>query len=444
MARQANASLSGVGIWNQFRLAMSRLLGAPPSEMGWEGAPSASPTQLIQAAFDSLFRELSPESIQLLIEEFDSGRLFLWHSEPKGLPLSVACKEFAGARDHSTAHAYLQFLPGGDWILEPGNSKNPLVKFNLDGKRQSIRTAIPEALFAAFAPHERVVSIRMDLGEEWQGRFLICDPSRSASNRSIHKTLRRFSKEAAGPIHRAQYGLRACREAAAEERSRLARELHDGAIQSILGAELQLESLKHRLGAMPDAQRSVVEVQNILRREAAELRRLVNDTREKALGPERLLKFLSGLLERFQRDTGIVTRFFADIHKDPMPPRICHEIARIAEEGVTNARKHSKASTLTVRVGSAGNYWLLVIVDDGVGFDFRGAWSLERLVATELGPRVIKERVQALNGNLRIESTPSGARIEISIPKSGMSMNPFHQTNTIKPRHHESYSSSNR
>jgi signal transduction histidine kinase len=241
--------------------------------------------------------------------------------------------------------------------------------------------------------------------------------------------LAQLSEQAAGTIHRAHYCLRACRETAAEERSRLARELHDGAIQSILGAELRLEGLKGRLDSMPDVRKDVDEVQGILRREATELRNLVNDSRRRALRPERLLEFLSDLLERFQRDTGVVTRFFADLHNDRIPPRVCHEIARMAEEGITNAHKHSRASALTVRVGSVGSNWLLVIVDDGVGFEFRGTWSLEKLLTSGLGPRVIKERVQALKGNLMIESTPTGARIEVSIPKSGRLMSPLRLTN---------------
>jgi signal transduction histidine kinase len=254
-------------------------------------------------------------------------------------------------------------------------------------------------------------------------------------------SIRRFAGTSARSIHAAHLCLRACRETAAEERARLARELHDGTIQSMLGVDLRLESLKRRLDT--DLQKDLGEVQGILRREAAELRNMVNDSRRRALRPERLLEFLSDLLERFQRDTGMVTRFFADLDNEPMPPRICHEIARIAEEGINNAYKHSKATTFTVRVGSFDGNWMLVMVDDGVGFDFQGIWPLEKLIASGVGPRVIKERVLSLNANLMIESSPTGARIEISIPKSKM-MNPFQTLTLSKQRHDESYSSSNR
>jgi signal transduction histidine kinase len=442
MLALSKASLTSVSFSTTLSLALRNAFGwrFPESEAKPERIPSGSPIQLIQSTFNQAFRLLSPRLIQLLVEETNSGRMFLWHSESKGGSSSVVnSEEF----DHSTADAYLQSMPGGDWILQQHNARQPLVKFNSQGKKQTLKTGIPSVLLESFAAYTTVLSVHVDLGDEWQGRFVVCDPSAGGSTYSALAALKRLAQTAGRPIHRAHYCLRLCRETAAEERSRLARELHDGAIQSILGVELRLESLKRRLDTMPELQTDVGEVQGILRREATELRNLVNDSRRRALRPERLLEFLSDLLERFQRDTGVVTRFFADLQNERMPPRICHEIARMAEEGITNAHRHSKASTLTVRVGSVGNNWVLVIVDDGVGFEFRGIWALEKLVSSGLGPRVIKERVLALQGNLMIESTPNGARIEISIPKSGWMMNPFHLTTSTKLRHDESYSSSN-
>src|SRR5439155_1452247 len=69
--------------------------------------------------------------------------------------------------------------------------------------------------------------------------------------------------------------------------------------------------------------------------------------------------------------------------------------------------------------------WVLVMVDDGIGFEFHGVWSLEQLMTSGQGPRVMNERVESLRGNLMIESTPTGARIEISIPNHSKWMSPF-------------------
>jgi signal transduction histidine kinase len=431
-----------MNLTSQIKKAVGKALGisAPEPSQELERILSGSPAQIIQAIFDEAYHLLSPRLIQLLVEESNSGRMFLWHSELRREGYStVNSDEF----DLSTADAYLQLMPTGDWILQVQDALAPMVIFEPGGKRIGSRPGIPEVLHESFGAYVTVVSVGINLGDEWRGRFVICDPAVDKSPRANLDALRQFSNATRSSIHTAHLCLRACREAAAEERSRLARELHDGTIQSMLGAELRLEGLKRRLDQMPEMQQDVDEIQGILRREAGDLRNMVNDSRRRALRPERLTEFLSDLLERFQRETGVVTRFFADLHNEPMPPRICHEIARLAEEGLINAQKHSRASALTIRVGSIGGNWVVVIVDDGVGFDFRGTWSLEQLVTARLGPRVIKERVLSLDGNLIIESTPTGARIEISIPQSGKLLDPFRTSSLRKSREDEPYSSSN-
>jgi signal transduction histidine kinase len=434
-----NGTLTPVKTPSKFMTAVCQALGIA------QGAPDLSPilsgssAQIIQSIFNSLFELLSPRLIQLVVEESNSGRTFLWQSELQKEGYSVVnSEEF----DHSTADPYFQVIPNGDWILQIHDQRKPLRIYRAGSMKHT--SEIPDALVEFFRSYTVVMSVVISLGDEWQGRFVVCDPSADKPVSTKLAALRQFCQTTAPSIHAAHLCLRACRETAAEERSRLARELHDGPIQSLLGVELRLESLKRNLMPLPEIHRDVSEVQGILRREATELRKMVNETRRRALSPERLLEFLSDLLERFQRDTGVVTRFFADLQNEPMPSRVCHEIARMAEEGITNARKYAKASTFTVRVGSVGDNWLLVMVDDGIGFDFRGTWSLEKLTTAGLGPRVIKERVRALDGNLMIESTPTGARIEISIPKSNGMVVPFRSTNSSKSRHDESYSHTTR
>jgi signal transduction histidine kinase len=429
--------LNPMNLPHQIRRVVRKALGMTSANTDESGRiQSGSPSQIIQTTFDQIYELVSPRLILLLVEETNSGRMFLWHSELRKEGYSVVnSEEF----DHSTADEYLQLMPPDNWILRIQASQ--MVSFDAEGRKLG-RARMPEVLQKSFGNHGVVMSVLADLGDEWRGRYVICDPSTDRSTRATMDSIRRFATRTSRSIHAAHLCLRACRETAAEERARLARELHDGTIQSMLGVELRLESLKRRLDS--ESQKDLGEVQGILRREAAELRNMVNDSRRRALRPERLREFLSDLLERFQRDTGVVTRFFSDLQNDPMPPRICHEIARMTEEGVTNAYKHSKASTFTVRVGSVEDNWVLVMVDDGVGFDFQGTWPLDRLVTSGVGPRVIKERVLSLNGNLMIESTPTGARIEISIPKSNRLMNPFQTLSLAKSRHDEFYSSSNR
>src|SRR5262249_18031340 len=155
---------------------------------------------------------------------------------------------------------------------------------------------VPGMILKFFSSNQTVMSVHVDLGGEWRGRFLICDPSFEGSPRATFNPIRRFAQTTARSIHFPPLCFRACPGTAAEEPARLARELHDGTIQSLLGVELRLESLKHRLD--PAVQRDLREVQEILRREASELRNMVNDSRRRALRPERLLEFVSDRLER--------------------------------------------------------------------------------------------------------------------------------------------------
>jgi signal transduction histidine kinase len=431
--------LNPVNLPYQIKMVVRKALGmtdSGPRPEYWR-LHSGSPSHIIQSTFDQIFELISPKLVLLLVEELNSGRMFLWNGDRRKDGYSVVnSEEF----DHSTADEYLQLLPPEDWILNIRDIYDPLVSFDSYGRKLR-RSKMPDTLLKSFGSYGMIMSVLIDLGDEWRGRYVVCDPTIDRSARATLDSIRRLSRTTSRSVHAAHICLRACRETAAEERARLARELHDGTIQSMLGVDLRLESLKRRINE--DLQKDVGEVQGILRREAAELRNMVNDSRRRALRPERLLEFLSDLLERFQRDTGLVTRFFADLDKDPMPPRICHEIARMAEEGINNTYKHSKASTFTVRVGSFEGNWMLVMVDDGVGFDFHGTWSLEQLVAAGVGPRVIKERVLSMNGNLMIESTPTGSRIEITIPKAS-NMNPFQTLTLSKQRENESYSSPNR
>jgi signal transduction histidine kinase len=375
--------------------------------------PSGTPAQIIQSVVEQTFNRFRPKHIQLLVEEVSSGRAFLWHAEEKkDSTLVVHSEEF----DQASADPYWRVMPAGDWMLSHAGDHVSLRTVTVSGRIRTRRN-VPAALADFFDAYSTVVAAAVAMSDEWKGWVIICDPSIQGSGRLVLEALREFSNGVARSIHTAQLCLRACRATAANERARLARELHDGVVQSLLGVDLRLEGLK-RQTKLPATSSEIVELQVILRGEAKGLRELVSESRRGALRPERLLEYLSDRLERLQRDSGFMTRFFADLDNEAMPPRVCHEIARITEEAIVNAKRHSRGSMLVVRVGCVAGNWTLVIIDDGVGFDFRGVWSLEQLTSSGLGPRVIKERVRSLGAGLLIESTSTGARIEISIPKN--------------------------
>ena len=205
--------------------------------------------------------------------------------------------------------------------------------------------------------------------------------------------------------------------AKAMDRALVARELHDGAIQSLIGMEVQVAVLRRQAEASPAMSDELGRIQQLLRQEVLNLRELMRQMKPLDLDPRRLLDFLAESVDKFRRETGISASFVSDLREVALSPRICTELARIAQEALVNVRKHSGASNVIVRLAMENGSGRLVVDDDGRGFDFSGRLAQIELDAARKGPVIIKERVRAIGGQLCIESEPGkGARLEITLP----------------------------
>jgi len=206
-------------------------------------------------------------------------------------------------------------------------------------------------------------------------------------------------------------------QAKAMDRALVARELHDGAIQSLIGLEVQVDVLRRQAVETPGMSEELGRIQQMLRQEVLNLRELMRQMRPLDLDPRQLLDFLAESVDKFRRETGIGASFVSDLRAIDLPPRICTELARIAQEALVNIRKHSGASHVVLRLSEEKGEGRLVVDDDGRGFDFSGRLSQAELDAARKGPVIIKERVRSIGGRLAIESTPGrGARLEITFP----------------------------
>ena len=209
------------------------------------------------------------------------------------------------------------------------------------------------------------------------------------------------------------------RRAGALERARFARELHDGAVQSLISVEMQVDVLRRQSSSDPArTPQELGRIQGLLREEVLKLRELMQQMKSLDVDAKRLLRLLADTVERFQRETGISARFVSEVEEVDMPQGVCRELARIVQEGLVNVRKHSGARQVLVRLGVIDSHWQVVIEDDGSGFPFSGRLTQAELDSMGKGPVVIKERVHLIAGELTIESNPGrGSRLEISFPQ---------------------------
>jgi signal transduction histidine kinase len=292
------------------------------------------------------------------------------------------------------------------------------VMLDRDGSRlRDVSTEFLEKL-ALVERFDVMVSVALLFGSEWSGRVFLFDPAMMGNPEEELRFLQEFAQQVAPAIYNV-YLMRRLRErAGALERSRFARELHDGAIQSLIAVEMQLDVLRRQSGTQaPVVNSELGRIQKLLREEVLKLRELMQAMKSFEVDADRLLGFISDTVERFRRETGIAAEFVSEVERVDMAQKGCRELARIVQESLVNVRKHSGAHNVLVRLAQRAGNLQLTVEDDGKGFSFSGRLGGVELETSGKGPAVIRERVRLLAGELAIESTPGhGARLEVRIP----------------------------
>ena len=219
-------------------------------------------------------------------------------------------------------------------------------------------------------------------------------------------------------VERARLFEKSARLGAVEERNRLAREIHDTLAQNLTATGLQIESAEALLeaGADPEmARASLSRALSLTRSNLDEARRSVLDLRAAPLEDRPLPEALKDLTDRWERETGISTRFRSVNGSRPLPPGVEAALYRVCGEALANVARHAGAGHVTVRLVSTPESVGLLVEDDGRGFDPSG------VPEDRHGILGMKERVAVLGGALRVESRPGGGtRVEAAIPLEGV------------------------
>ena len=206
---------------------------------------------------------------------------------------------------------------------------------------------------------------------------------------------------------------------ALSERLRLARELHDGLLQSLTGASLQLEATLRLMETDPSAARKQLrEIQELIIERQRELRAWIESVRHPDAVPANPRAELATVLETLCRR---VSRWgprveFVGHESAAIPAFLGDHVYRLVEEGLSNVTRHAHARFARVDVRRSANSVRVLIADDGCGFPFRGRYDLLALNVRGIGPASMKERVDSLSGTLTLSSTLSGSTLEIHLP----------------------------
>ncbi|MDW4547923.1 cache domain-containing protein [Defluviimonas sp. D31] len=201
-----------------------------------------------------------------------------------------------------------------------------------------------------------------------------------------------------------------------EERGRVARELHDSISQLLVGVRYALELARRRL-SLGDARAAESLSTGIehLSGAIAEVRRISRDLRPGVLDDLGLGPALQVLMEEFGKRTGIATEFETVVFRNRLDQDAKIALYRIAQEALTNVEKHAGATKVKLVVRGHKRGAMMRIEDNG-----RGMASVREDEAGGLGLRNMAERMEQLDGTLRILSSRGGTVIEAQVPLSHM------------------------
>jgi signal transduction histidine kinase len=319
------------------------------------------------------------------------------------------------------AKTYLEDFPGEAFYATSEGERWSVIALDREGNQLPTPSSEPLVRLKERQSFRSLIAISFVFGGEWRGRVLVFDPIwRGESQEELRFLLDLFHQ--VGPAVYNVYLLhRLRRRAGAAERARFARELHDGAVQSLIAVEMQVDVLRRQAETSPAVVGGELgRIQGLLREEVLKLRELMQQMKSIDVDARRFLNLVNDAVERFERETGISARFVTDITKLEMPDKVCRELLRIVQEGLVNVRKHSQARHALVRLSSNAEGWSLTLEDDGKGFSFSGRLAQDELDQIGKGPMIIKERVRLIAAALTVESNPGlGTRLEVRVPKGG-------------------------
>ncbi len=225
--------------------------------------------------------------------------------------------------------------------------------------------------------------------------------------------LRKKAELDAAIIREQKLGLNAVIEAQEAERRRIAKDLHDGIAQELVGLKLGFDALGRRVGKIaPGEKDNLAELNAQLDASCSEVRNIAHVMSPPVLEQHGLAPSLELLLQHTMAHAGLQ----AKLNAHDLPPRLDQKVEvglyRITQELLNNIIKHAKAAQVIIELYTSGSEVMLRVEDDGVGYNFEEARE-----KGSMGILNILSRASALGGNFETKSkAPHGTMALVRVP----------------------------
>ncbi len=206
--------------------------------------------------------------------------------------------------------------------------------------------------------------------------------------------------------------------AQAEERKRLARALHDGPIQSLANIFWEVGLCENLAGTDPGrAKAELGKLKQLVRNTMLELRQAAADLRRTEEESADFMARLRGYLAALPEAPPVC--LVVSGAERSLSPAVAHHCLAIVQEGLANSRRHAAAARVLLRIKWTARKIILLLWDDGIGFDYTGAMARDAAEG-HFGLLGIGERVEEMAGKYRIHSAPGkGTRLLVVAPLRG-------------------------
>jgi len=210
-------------------------------------------------------------------------------------------------------------------------------------------------------------------------------------------------------------------EAQEAERSRLAREVHDGPAQALSNAIFQVEVVQRLLDRDERLARAELkQLREVLTRELRGVRAYLSQLRPPLLADLGLSGAVHEAADQIATALGVPVTVELDEGIDSLPETVEVVTLRVVQEALQNARKHARPRSIRVRMGREAGGWVVEIRDDGKGFDADDQPVGGR---HHFGLQFMRERAELIGARFEVRSSPDlGTAVKMTIPPGAMGM----------------------
>jgi signal transduction histidine kinase len=314
-------------------------------------------------------------------------------------------------RDGTETAAYGMTLDGD--VPEPALLADV---FGGAGARTHAASSLPPPLDGAFDGCEWVAAVPLRSADAVEGWLLAGTAERPAAIFHELRLLDAVGGQVALGVRNIRLAVRVGELAAEGERTRIAREIHDGIAQMVYMLSLSLETAADRVGTDPEEQRRRLQDLTAIAKTALwEVRQYIFDLRPLLSGEEGLVGAIQGQVKEFQAVSDLPVELQVSGAPQKLPVETSAGLYRIAQEGLGNIFRHARASKVGIELRFNDGHVMLAVEDDGIG-----------IPEAEPGGRVghgmgnLRRRVDEMQGTLTLRSGEgAGTRIEVTVPAGG-------------------------